>query len=96
MDFSQFIKLFPLLGYFQVFPIANNGDEQAFNKTLFTSFYFFRADSWSGLTAAKDVSIIEVLRTVARLFLGTLCKFRLTCIEKAQLIALWPAVSIVF
>ena len=49
MDFSQFIILFPPLGYFQVLPIENNGNEQAFNKSSFTSGCFDRVDSGRGL-----------------------------------------------
>ena len=49
MDFSQFIILFPPLGYFQVLPIENNGNEQAFNKSSFTSGCFVRVDSGRGL-----------------------------------------------
>lgn len=49
MDFSQFITLFPLLGYFQVSPIENNGNEQAFNKSVFTSDWFLTVDSQRGL-----------------------------------------------
>lgn len=39
MDFSQFIKLFLPSGNFQVFPIANNDGEQAFNQFLFISIF---------------------------------------------------------
>lgn len=48
MDLLQSVKLFfPLLGHFQVFPLASNGDKQAFNKSLLASIYFFRVASWS-------------------------------------------------
>lgn len=58
MDLLQSMKLFfPLLGYFQVFSLASNGDKQAFNKSLLD--YFFRVASWSGITVAKDVSMME-------------------------------------
>lgn len=65
MDFSQFIKLFLPSGNFQVFPIANNDGEQAFNQFLFISNYFCHGSSLSEITVGKDMRITEVLHTFA-------------------------------
>lgn len=62
VDFSKFLPL----GYFQVFPIVDNGDEQAFSNSLFTSNYVFRVTSWGGITMAKYMSTMEVLCTSAK------------------------------
>lgn len=57
---------------------------------------FFRVDSWSGITAAKDMRSMEVVHIFARAFLEVLCKFIFPRMEKVSLTTFWPAVNIVF
>ena len=58
--------------------------------------YFFRVNSWSGITVAKDMKIMEVVHIFARVFLEMLFKFILPHMEKVHLTTFWPAVNIVF